>query len=163
MPNPSVSGTTSPVSAIVAQFRQLHEELRLEIQRCNAQTLNWTPCPGANTAATIVSHTLGSEAETVCAVAGLTHQRDRDAEFQKGDQSRPALIGQVDDADALLDELAPKMTEARAGDLMALPTLPADDMRSGLTWLIGNLGHAREHMGQLRLTIQLYEAGPRQT
>lgn len=163
MPNPSVLGAPNPVSAVIAQFRQLHQELRLEIRRCDDETLNWAPCPGANSAATIVSHTLGSEAETICAVAGVAHKRDRNAEFQNGDQSGQMLIRQVDDADALLDELATKMTEARAGNLMTLPTLPTDDIRSGLTWLIGNLGHAREHMGHLRLTIQLYEAVPRQT
>jgi hypothetical protein len=37
----------------------------------------------------------------------------------------------------------------------ALPTLPADEKRPAMTWLIANYGHAREHLGQLLLTKQL--------
>jgi hypothetical protein len=161
MPSPHATGTTTPVSAVVALFRLLHQELRLEIMRGRDESLNWVPCPGANSVATIVTHMLGSEAETLCAVADVAHERDRDGEFQMGRQSQPFLIKQVDSADALLDDLESRMTEVRAAILMPLPTLPSDDRRSGLTWLTGNLGHAREHMGHLRLTMQLYEAWPR--
>jgi len=41
---------------------------------------------------------------------------------------------------------------------LALPTLPVDERRSGLTWLVGNYGHGREHVGQIQLTRQLYRA-----
>jgi hypothetical protein len=155
MPTPSIPGTTNAVSVVVALLRQLHQELRLEITRCGDGSLNWVPCQGANSIATVVTHSLASEAETLRAVAGVAHTRDREAEFQMGDQSQSDLIGQVDDADALLEDLESELTEDRAASLIALPTLPGDDRRSGLTWLIGNLGHAREHMGHLRLTMQL--------
>jgi len=61
-------------------------------------------------------------------------------------------------SNSLLDELAPTLTDDRALTSTALPTLSRDDRRPGMTWLIGNLGHAREHMGHLRLTVQLYDA-----
>jgi len=109
--------------------------------------------------ATIVTHTLGSEAETLHAVAGVPGSRDRDAEFDRGDQSKTDLLEQIDRAVSLLDELAPRLTDDRALSLTTLPTLPGDDRRSGWTWLVQNLGHAREHMGHLRLTVQLYDAG----
>jgi hypothetical protein len=157
MQTPEDSGTTNPASVVIAQFRQLHQELRREISR-GGDSLNWAPCPGANSVATIVTHTLGSEAESLCAVAGVAHERDRDAEFHIGNQSQSDLIRQVDEAEALLDDLESKMTMERATRVIPLPTLPTDDLRSGLTWLIGNLGHAREHMGHLRLTMQLSEA-----
>ncbi len=52
-----------PVSVVIAQFQGLHSEMRLEVTNRNDASLNWTPCSGANSVATIVTHTLGSEAE----------------------------------------------------------------------------------------------------
>ncbi len=49
---------------------------------------------------------------------------------------------------------------ARLQRLLSLPTLPAEERRSGLTWLAGNYGHAREHVGHIQLTAQLYRAAP---
>jgi hypothetical protein len=145
----------SPMSVVIAQFRQLHDELRREVARCSEESLNWVPCAGANSVATIVTHTLGSEAETLRAVAGVPGARDRDAEFRRGDQSATDVLAQIDAADALLDDLELALTGERAVTALSLRTLPGDDRRSGMTWLIGNLGHAREHMGHLRLTVQL--------
>jgi hypothetical protein len=42
---------------------------------------------------------------------------------------------------------------------VSLPTLPADDRRSGLAWLLGNYGHAREHVGEIRVTWELVREG----
>jgi hypothetical protein len=147
------------LSVVIAQFGQLHTELRQEVAHRSDASLNWIPCAGANSVATIVTHTLGSEAETLRAVAGTPSVRDRNAEFRRGDQRRIDVLAQIDAADALLGDLEPALTAARAAIAMSLPTLPADDRRSGMTWLIGNLGHAREHMGHLRLTVQLLD-GP---
>lgn len=145
------------ISVVIAQFQELHSELRLEVAGRDKKSLNWTPCPGANSVATIVTHTLGSEAETLRAVAGVPGSRNRDAEFKVGSQSQASLLDQIRRADSLLDDLAPMLTDDRALTLTVLPTLSSDDRRPGMTWLIGNLAHAREHMGHLRLTVQLYD------
>jgi hypothetical protein len=154
----SMSNQVETISVVIAQFKELHNELRLEVANRDDGSLNWSPCPGANSVATIVTHTLGSEAETLRAVAGVPGSRDRDAEFKIGSQSQADLLAQIRQADSLLDELAPTLTDDRALTSTALPTLSRDDRRPGMTWLIGNLGHAREHMGHLRLTVQLYDA-----
>jgi hypothetical protein len=156
----STSNQVDPISVVITQFQALHSELRLEVVNRDDESLNWTPCPGANSVATIVTHTLGSEAETLRAVAGVPGSRDRDAEFRMGSQSQADLLDQILRADSLLDDLAPTLTDNRALTPTALPTLSSDDRRLGITWLIGNLGHAREHMGHLRLTVQLYDATP---
>jgi hypothetical protein len=146
------------MSVVLGQFRQLHQELRREVADRSEASLNWVPCPGANSVATIITHTVGSEAETLRAIAGVPARRDRDAEFRMGEQRRADVLAQIDAADALLDDLEPALIGERASTLVALPTLPTDERRSGMTWLIGNLGHAREHMGHLRLTMQLFDA-----
>ena len=65
----SMSGQAHVISVVIAEFRELHQELRLELANRDDESLNWIPCSGANSAATIVTHTLGSEAETLRAVA----------------------------------------------------------------------------------------------
>jgi hypothetical protein len=160
MPIPDAPvGRATPSAVIVALFHQLHDELRGLIRNCDHAALNFVPCAGANSIATIVTHLLGSEAETVQTVAGAACTRDRNAEFARGTQPAEALHAQLDDADVLLDEIAPALTAARLQRTVALPTLPDGEMRPGLTWLVGNLGHAREHVGHAFLTKQLYEAG----
>jgi hypothetical protein len=154
----SMSNQPDPVSVVIAQFQELHSEMRLEVTNRDNASLNWTPCSGANSVATIVTHTLGSEAETIRAVAGVKGSRNRDAEFKMGSQNQADLLDQIRRADFLLEDLAPMLTDDRTLTLTALPTLSSDDRRLGMTWLIGNLGHAREHMGHLRLTVQLYDA-----
>jgi hypothetical protein len=153
-----MSDQANPIPVVIAQFQELHNELRLEVTNRDDESLNWIPCSGANSVATIVTHTLGSEVETVRAVAGVPVSRNRDGEFKMGRQSQADLLDQIRQADSLLEDLAPTLTEDRALRSMALPTLSSDDRRPGMTWLIRNLGHAREHMGHLRLTAQLYDA-----
>jgi hypothetical protein len=153
-----MSSQAHPISVVIAQFHELHSELLLEVANRDDESLNWAPCPGANSGATIITHTLGSEAESLRAVAGVPSSRNRDAEFKMGSQSQGDLLDQIRHADSLLDDLAPTLTDDRALIRTALPTLSSDDRRPGMTWLIGNLGHAREHVGHLRLTVQLYDA-----
>jgi hypothetical protein len=76
-----------------------------------------------------------------------------------GQQSKASLNIQIDTAEDLLHTLSPRLNDERAATLLALPTLPGDELRFGTTWLIGNLAHAHEHMGHLRLTAQLCDSG----
>jgi len=57
-----------------------------------------------------------------------------------------------------LDDEAVQWVPERLDGSASLPTLPTDERRPGMTWLIGNYGHAREHVGQVQLTRQLFLA-----
>jgi hypothetical protein len=140
---------------LLALFRQLHQDLRGELAGLDDEALNWVPVPGANSIGTIVTHLVGSEAEAVFSVAGVGYERDRDAEFAAPRMAMTDVLRLVDEADELIGRLAPRITEARLAAEVSLPTLPPETMRSGLTWLVGNYGHAREHLGQIELTKQL--------
>ena len=60
------------------------------------QSLNWTPCPGCEFGGDDHhTHTLGSEAETLRAVAGVPHSRNENAEFKMGNQSQADLLDQI--------------------------------------------------------------------
>ena len=152
-------GRPDAAPVLLGLFHQLHRLVDAEVAALDDDGLNWVPAPGANSVATVVTHLLGSEAETLRAVAGVDAERDRDAEFAHGARDRVTLLGETAAADRLLGELGPLIDEGRLGALVALPTLPATDRRTGLAWLVANYGHAREHLGHLQLTAQLYR-GP---
>jgi hypothetical protein len=143
-------------STLIALFRQVHRELRDELEGLDDDALNWVPVPGANSIATIVTHLVGSEAETLRCAAGIACERDRDAEFVASMMTREDLLVLLDSADDLTVELSSRIDGGRLAAEFPLATMPADDVRSGLAWLIGNYGHAKEHVGQIQLTKQLH-------
>jgi hypothetical protein len=136
MPIPAASsGRSDTASAVLALFGQLHDELRREIEGLD-------------------------EAETLRSLAGVPSARQRHEEFRRDRRGRAELLDQLGRADALIAELHPAIGAPRLRAHVALPTLPAAERRRGVTWLIGNDGHAREHVGHAQLTTQLYRAGP---
>lgn len=157
MPIPAApEGDPSPQSATLALFLQLHDQVRAELANVSDSCLAYIPVSGANSISAIITHLVGSEAETLRAVAGEPVRRDRDAEFQTTRLTSPLARALLDAADQLVRQLAPLITQERLVARIALPTLPPDELRPGITWLIGNYGHAREHVGQIQLTKQLF-------
>jgi len=140
-------------------FEQLHTQIREEIEDLDDDGLNWVPGPDANSIATIVTHLVGSEAETLRCVAGAPCVRDREGEFVRKRRGVVDVLHELDTADDLIEELRPWIRPGRLRAYLPLPTLPAEERRSGLTWLVANYGHGREHIGHIQLTRQLYRAG----
>jgi hypothetical protein len=66
----------------------------------------------------------------------------------------PMFLG-LEQADKLSVELEPSIDTARLIAEFSLPTCPPEEVRTGLTWLIGTYGHMREHVGQVQITTQL--------
>jgi hypothetical protein len=141
------------VAKIAEQFKVVHSQLRDEVRGLSQDELNWKPAPETNSIAALVVHTLGSEAEVLRVAARVSGERDRDAEFRATAEDAEDLIRQLDQADAYLEALAPRIT---AENLAA--ELPRGDRppETGLHWLITNYGHAREHLAHIQLTRQLY-------
>jgi hypothetical protein len=79
-------------------------------------------------------------------------------EFVGATRSVEEIRNELRAADELIEALRSEIGGQRLRVMLALPTLPADERRSGLTWLVGNYGHAREHVGHMQLTKQLYQA-----
>lgn len=142
------------VTAITDLYRSVHRQLRDIVQDMDDDELNWSPGPDMNSVAVLVTHTLGSELDTLLFVRGLTGDRDRDSEFQSKAANAADLIAAIDRADALLAEHAEGIT---GEDLASTRTRPEREPQIGLHWLINNYGHAREHLGHVHLTRQLYQ------
>jgi hypothetical protein len=156
MPIPAVPNRPDAASTVLGLFHQVHDQIRGEISDLDDAGLNWLPSAGANSIATIVTHLIASEAETLRCVAGIACERDRDPEFSRSPQRLAETLSDLDAADRLIEELAPGINPHRLRAVFSLPTLPVDDRRTGLTWLVGNYGHAREHIGHIQLTKEVY-------
>jgi len=143
-------------STVLVLFRQVHQQLRDQLHGLDDDALNWVPMPGANSIATIIMHLVGSEAETLRCVAGIPSERDRAAEFLGPGLTRADVFRLLEEADKLIVELEPRIDTGRLIAEFTLPTCPPEEVRTGLTWLIGTYGHSREHVGQVQITTQLH-------
>lgn len=156
MPIPAAPTDDGALSTVLVLFGQVHEQLRGELNGLDDDALNWVPMLGANSIATIITHLVGSEAETLRCVAGIRCERDRDVEFVGPRLTRADVLRLLEDADKLIVELEPSIDTSRLIAEFPLPTCPPEEVRTGLTWLIGTYGHSREHVGQIQITIQLH-------
>ena len=142
------------VSTIFDGYREVHNSFREELATLDPALLHQTPAPETNSIAVLIHHTLGSEAQVVRLVAGAPAPRDREAEFRitSADIDIARLRAEIDAADALLDELGPRIGAER---LTTVIERDGRTPRTGLTWLVVNYGHAREHLAHLQLTRQV--------
>src|ERR1700693_71844 len=148
----------SLIAAFVEQYQAVHRAVLNAIQDLSPEALNWIPCPGANSIAILVTHLVGSELETVRTVAGVRTQRDREAEFAVADARTSQLVELVEDADTVFGGLAAQIGQAELEALRIRPSALDRTSRSGTYLLLNSLAHAREHLGQVFLTRQLYIA-----
>jgi hypothetical protein len=144
------------VATTSALYRTVQADLREAVRGLDAAALNWTPGAETNSIATLVVHTLGSEAEVLRTVAGVAGDRDRDAEFRTRAGTAEELVRALEAGDAYLDEMAGRIT---VEDLAAVRQRGERAPQTGLYWLLSNYGHAREHLAHVQLTRQLYEQG----
>jgi hypothetical protein len=142
------------IDAVLGVYRSIHRALRAQVEVLDDQALAWVPVSGANSISTMLVHTLGSEREVLRIVHGLPSDRDRPSEFTRPATSAAYLLNQLADADALLTELGEQITPA---DLAAVRERGEREPQTGIRWLVSNVAHAREHLGQVELTRQLYE------
>ena len=142
------------IATVVDLFRSVHQQLRDIVGEMDSEQLNWSPAPETNSVAVIVTHTLASELDTLLLVRDVTGDRDRDSEFRVSVPGVAELLAAIDRADELLTHHGENIT---GDELMAVRTRPNRDPQIGLHWLINNYGHAREHLGHLQLTSQMYQ------
>jgi DinB superfamily len=148
------TGARTLANTVGALFHEVHQGIREQVVGVDRESLNWKPHPDANSVVVLVVHTLGSEREMIRAVRLLSTERDRPAEF-KTEAEAADLLALLDRADRELDEHVGALT---AADLTEMRPRGDRPPKPGLEWLLSNYGHAREHLAQIQLTKQLYEA-----
>lgn len=134
-----------------------HQDMRDIVTGRDADALNWRPGPETNSLAVLVIHLLGAEHSCVTTVLGSPIDRDRDAEFEAVASGPDELLSEIDRIDGLLPDLIDQITPE---DLEANRTPLKDRLnreRPGIWWLLHSMRQSREHIGQMLLTIQLYD------
>lgn len=146
------------VRAFVDHYHALHRTLKSELEGVSHEELNWVPLEGANSVAVLVTHLLGNEVETLNVVKGNATHRNRSAEFAVRGATRDQLLALIDQADATLHELGPRIQPDELEASFVRPAALDPTPRAGIFLLIHSLTHAREHFGQILLTKQMYSA-----
>ena len=145
--------------------REVLERSQAEIRACieglGPEALNWRPAgDDTNSIAVLATHVLSSTRFWLTiAVGAPLPDRDRPSEFRTEAPSADALLRFVD---SMSSDCLSLLDPSRTVNWSALidPRLqPQDQQRLPAAWaLLHALSHLREHVGQMLLTRQLWEA-----
>jgi len=110
------------MSTLLDLDQSVHHWFRELVQGMDGDQLHWSPGAEMNAIAVIVTHTLGSELDTLLLVRGLASDRDRDSGLRATAASPADVLAAIDRAAALLaeqgeaitaDDFAPTRTPVR--------------------------------------------------
>ena len=141
-------------------LRRARDDMRAAIEGLPADALNWRPAgDDTNSIAVLATHSLTSTREWLSAAVGEPPpERDRDSEFEASARDAGELLAL---ADSLFEECLSLVDKSRTVDWAALRSQwdPDTGVQLLAAWaLLHALGHLREHLGQMLLTRQLWEA-----
>ncbi len=143
------------VQNYIAALRDRRADLLQTLTDLNGDALNWRPlAEDANSLYALAVHSLGAERRWVHEwIGGRTIDRDRAAEFRARGEDVPVLRAQSEtvarDSEAILAQLTEPDLEQLRGD--------PGRLHSVRYCIVHVLEHYNEHLGQMRLTRQLWE------
>ena len=156
MPDPIIAGASENLVTALG-------DMRPAIEGASVEALNWRPAGDTtNSIAVLAVHVMNSTRMWLSVATGAPlPERDRDSEFLATTPSAAELLSFVDkyakDCAALLDGAgtvdwdAMRQTHPR-------PRPGASEEVTGAYALVHAFGHLREHVGQMMLTRQLWDA-----
>jgi hypothetical protein len=144
----------SEISTYISIMRERRAEMLQTLEGLGADALNWRPLPEeTNSLYTLAFHSLGAERRWIHAVVGQRSiEREREAEFRARGDDVSALRALYDVVAGDSEEILARLVEA---DLDAVRQEPKPH---SVRWCILHVvEHYDEHLGQMRLTRQLWE------
>lgn len=141
-------------------LRRARDDTRAAIEGLPADALNWRPAgDDTNSIAVLATHSLTSTRWWLSvAVDEPLPDRDRDSEFEAVARDPAELL---DFAERLFADCLSLVDKSRTVDWAALRNQwdPDTGVQLFAAWaLLHALGHLREHVGQISLTRQLWQA-----
>ncbi len=144
----------SETQTYISVLRDCRSNLLQTLEGLNVDALNWHPLPEeANSVYALAFHSLGAERRWIHQVVGGRQiERDREAEFHTEGDNVAALQMMYEAVARDSEEILGKLTEA---DMDAVRPEPKPH---SVRWCILHIiEHYNEHLGQIRLTRQLWE------
>ncbi|MEW5718014.1 MAG: DUF664 domain-containing protein [Chloroflexota bacterium] len=138
----------------ISTLRERRADLLQTLDGLSADALNWRPLPEeANSLYALAFHSLGAERRWIHEVVGQRKiERDRAAEFRARGDDVAALRVLYDGVTRDSEEILARLV---AAELDALRDQPQPH---SVRWCILHVvEHYNEHLGQMRLTRQLWE------
>ncbi len=144
----------SEVATYLEILRERRAEMMHTLEGLSADALNWRPLPEeTNSLYALAAHSLGAERRWIHEIVGQRKiERDREAEFRARGDDVPVLRALFDAVTRESEEILARLVEA---DLDAVRPEPKPHT---VRWCILRIiEHYNEHLGQMRLTRQLWE------
>jgi uncharacterized damage-inducible protein DinB len=148
----------SETQSLLNELSTVHKAARAALKDLGDAGVVWQPpVPETNSAAVIVSHMCGSEAQWVGEyVGGVPAKRVRKTEFESPTNTTKGLM-------ALLDKTAAASQAAISKHTSASLSKPAVTGRPGFEGTVRDcilhaISHESQHAGHLELTAQLWRA-----
>ena len=141
-------------------LRRARDDVRAAIEGLPPDALNWRPAgPDTNSIAAMANHALRSTRHWLCVAVGEPlPKRDRPTEFEHAARDGGELLAFVD---ATFEDCLTLAGKSRTVDWCALRSQwdPDTGIQLFAAWaLLHAVQHLREHVGQMALTRQLWEA-----
>jgi hypothetical protein len=137
------------------QFKDLHEQIRNDLNSLPAEAMDWKPGPEMNSINVIVTHLTGAERFLVGDIVMQDpSNRNRDAEFLVQGLTKADLDRRLDDTEAYLKAAFEKLT---LEDLAKERLHPRHGNQVKVAWaLLHALDHVATHLGHINITTQLW-------
>ena len=136
-------------------LREARQEILKTLDGLTPDALNWHPLPDeTNSLYALAVHLLGAERRWVHHEVGQRKiERDREAEFRARGEDIAALRSLYDAVARESEEILARLVESDLGALRGA----APDAHSVRWCILHIIEHYSEHLGQMRLTRQMWE------
>lgn len=139
------------VQSYIERLREARAEILKTLDGLNVDALNWHPLPDeTNSLYALATHLLGAERRWLHQEIGRQKiERDRDAEFRARGEDGAALRPMYEAVARESEAVLARLVESDMGALRE---------KHSVRWCILHvIEHYNEHLGQMRLTRQLWE------
>ncbi len=144
------------VETYIERLRDARAETLTTLEGLSVDALNWHPLPDeSNSLYALATHSLGAERGWLHELVGQRAiERDRAAEFRARGDDIAALREAYDMVTRASEEILARLAES---DMAALRGRNASNRRTVRWCILHIVEHYSEHLGQMRLTRQLWE------